>query len=55
MQTQKKENAVTYCQALNFNASDKQLTPVLINNVPYFVVVEVCEILEIGNVSDVLS
>ena len=45
MLTQKNENAVTYCKALNFNASDKQLTPVLINNMPYFVAVEVCEIL----------
>lgn len=54
MQIQKNEKAVTYCPALNFNASDKQLSPVLINNMPYFVAVEVCEILEIGNVSDVV-
>jgi prophage antirepressor-like protein len=54
MLTPKNEKAVTYCQALNFNASDKQLSPVLINNMPYFVAVEVCEILEIGNVSDVV-
>jgi prophage antirepressor-like protein len=45
----KNEKAVTYCTALNFNASDKQLSPVLINNMPYFVAVEVCEILDLKN------
>lgn len=50
----KNENAVTYCKALNFNASDKQLSPVLINNMPFFVAVEVCEILELGNVSEAI-
>ena len=49
MLTPKNEKAVTYCPALNFNASDKQLSPVLINNMPYFVAVEVCEILDLQN------
>ena len=54
MNFSKNENAVIYCTALNFNASDKQLTPVLISNMPYFVAVEVCEILELGNVSEAI-
>ena len=45
MQTSKNEDAVTYCTALKFNASDKELSPVLINNMPYFVAVEICQIL----------
>ena len=54
MNVKKNESAVIYCQALTFNASDKQLSPVLINNLPYFVAVEVCEILQIGNASEAL-
>jgi prophage antirepressor-like protein len=50
----KNENAVMYCKALSFNASDKQLSPVLINSLPYFVAVEVCEILELGNTSEAI-
>lgn len=49
MQTLKNESAVIYCPALKFNASDKQLSPVLINNLPYFVAVEVCDILGLSN------
>ena len=45
MTGKKNEKAVIYCDALKFNASDKQLTPVLIDNQPYFVAVEVCNIL----------
>ena len=55
MQTSKNENAVIYCDALSFNASDKQLSPVLINNQPYFVAVEVCEILDLKNPTDRLK
>jgi prophage antirepressor-like protein len=54
MHDNKNEKVVTYCQALKFNASDKQLSPILINSLPYFVAVEVCDILELGNVSEAI-
>ena len=55
MTGKKNEKAVIYCDALKFNASDKQLKPVLIDNMPYFVAVEVCEILDFQNPSDRLK
>lgn len=48
----KNEKAVVYCPALKFNASDKKLSPVLINSTPYFIAVEVCEILDLQNPTD---
>lgn len=51
----KNETVVTYYPALTFNASDKQLSPVLIKNQPYFVAVEVCDILDLKNPSDRLK
>lgn len=54
MIVEKEKEAVTYCKAFSFNASNKALTPVLINNQPYFIAVEVCEILEIKNPNDCL-
>lgn len=50
----KETNAVTYCEAFNFNASDKHLSPILINGQPYFVAVEICEILDLSNTTKAL-
>lgn len=55
MRTTKEESAVTYCPAFNFNAEDKALNPVLVKNLPYFIGVEVCEMLGLTNVTKALS
>lgn len=47
--------AVTYCEPLRFNASDKKLTPLLIENVPWFIGNEVCDILGIANSRDAIG
>ncbi|KAF0198854.1 MAG: prophage [Bacteroidetes bacterium] len=53
----KNENhdAVTYCETVRFNATDKKLTPLLINDEPHFIAVEVCEILGLENPSERLK
>lgn len=49
MQTQKKEQAVTYCNPVVWNDSDIKLSPVLIDNKPHFVAVEICALLDLTN------
>lgn len=55
--TDKKEenNAVTFCEPLRFNASDKKLTPLLIEGLPWFIGNEVCDILDIANSRDAIG
>ena len=55
MTVKKEENAVTYCQAFTFNASDKKVNPVLIEGNPFFIAVEICEMLGLTNVSKALN
>lgn len=49
MTTNKNADAVTYCKPVVWNDSDITLSPVLINNNPYFIVVEVCKLLDLSN------
>ena len=48
-----KDNAVVYCEAMNFNG--KTLNPIMINGEPHFVAVEVCDILGLENPSERLK
>ncbi|HOI31209.1 MAG: Bro-N domain-containing protein [Bacteroidales bacterium] len=48
-------NAVTYCEPMRFNASDKKLTPLLIEGLPWFIGKEVCDILDIANSRDAIG
>lgn len=41
--------AVKYCEPVTWNDSNVKLSPVLINNEPHFVAVEVCEALDLTN------
>ena len=50
-----KNNAVVYCNPVTWNDSDIKLSPVLINNEPYFVAVEVCQLLDLTNPTDRLK
>lgn len=50
-----KNNAVVYCNPVTWNDSDIKLSPVLINNEPYFVAVEVCKLLDLTNPTDRLK
>lgn len=49
MTTNKNADAVTYCKPVVWNDSDITLSPVLINNNPYFIAVEVCKLLDLSN------
>lgn len=49
MTTNKNADAVTYCEPVVWNDSDITLSPVLINNNPYFIAVEVCKLLDLSN------
>ena len=53
--TEKQENAVIYCEPVTWNDSDINLSPVLINNEPCFVAVEVCQALDLTNPTDRLK
>lgn len=55
MQTQKNADAVTYCEPVVWNDSDITLSPVVINNNPYFIAVEVCKLLDLSNPTDRLK
>lgn len=55
MQTQKNADAVTYCEPVFWNDSDITLSPVVINNNPYFIAVEVCKLLDLSNPTDRLK
>lgn len=54
MQTQKND-AVIYCNPVMWNDSNVELSPVLINNEPHFIAVEICELLDIHNASDAMN
>lgn len=49
MTTNKNADAVTYCEPVVWNDSDITLSPVVINNNPYFIAVEVCKLLDLSN------
>ena len=46
---EKNENAVVYCEPVTWKDGDVKLSPVLINNEPYFIAVELCEALDLTN------
>lgn len=48
-------SAAMCCKAFTFDASNKPLTPVLYNGQHYFVAVEICKILGLGQVSRAVS
>lgn len=48
-------NAVIYCEPVKWNDNDVKLSPVLINKQPYFIAVEVCQILDLVNPTDRLK
>lgn len=48
------KNAVVYCEPVMWNDSNIRLSPVLINNEPHFVAVEVCNLLDLKNPSKAL-
>ena len=50
-----KQNAVIYCKPVTWNDNDLKLSPVLINNEPHFVAVEVCQLLDLANPTDRLK
>lgn len=55
MQTVKNSADTQLSQAFVFNASNQQVRTVILNNEPYFVVKDVCAILDISNHIDALS
>lgn len=55
MQTTKNTADTQLSQAFTFNASNQQVRTVMIENEPYFVVKDVCAILDISNHIDALS
>ena len=55
MQTVKNSADNQLSQAFVFNASNQQVRTVMIENEPYFVVKDVCAILDIANHIDALS
>lgn len=55
MLTNKNADAVTYCKPVVWNDSDITLSPVVIDNKPYFIAVEVCKLLDLSNPTDRLK
>ena len=49
------KDAVVYCEQIRRDDIKVVLSPVLINNVPHFVAVEVCEALDLSNPTDRLK
>ena len=55
MQNTAETAAVDYCQPMTFNEGNKTINPVLINGEPHFIAIEVCEILDLDNVTRALD
>ena len=55
MDARNKSNAMSVPKVFTFNPSNQPIQVVVINGEPYFVAKDVCDCLDIGNITDVMS